>query len=185
MAEYRESFIFRLATEQPALLWTGHGDILLPADAVLPEPAMALGGGDLINLPDLEQLINGTASRIDVVLSGVSELTASLAAQEASEVPGAPAHIGRLRFDDDWQPLGPVEWEWEGEGRGLAVSSDDGDDGRTRTLTLKLGSGDTTRSRAALAFFTDADQTRDFPTDTIFANVAAINVGTTRRWGPH
>jgi hypothetical protein len=184
MALYRESFIFRLETDEPAMFWTGHGDLPLAADDVLSEPAVALGGGDLVNLPDLEQLINGTAQRVEVTLSGVSQRTAVLASEEAPQVNGAPAYIGRVQFDEAWQQQGPVVWEWSGEGRGLTVSGDDGEDGRTRSLTLKLGSGDTTRSRAPLAFFTDADQRRDFPTDTVFSHVAAINAGTSRRWGP-
>jgi hypothetical protein len=184
MALYRESFIFRLETDEPAMLWTGHGDLLLPADGVLDEVTVALGGGDLVNLPDLEQLINGTAQRVEITLSGVSERTAALAAEEAAQVSGAPAYIGRIQFDENWQQVGDVAWEWAGEGRGLIVAGDDGNDGRTRALTLKLGSGDTTRSRAPLAFFTDADQRRDFPTDSFFSHVAGINAGTSRRWGP-
>lgn len=184
MALYRESFIFRLETDEPAMLWTGHGDLLLPPDDILPSATIALGGGDLVNLPDLEQLINGTAQRIEVTLSGVSERTVQLAAEEAREVSGASAYIGRIQFDEQWQQSGPVVWEWSGEGRGLVVGGDDGEGGRTRTITLKLGSGDTTRSRAPLAFFTDADQRRDFPTDAFFSHVAGINAGTSRRWGP-
>lgn len=184
MAEYRESFIFRLETDEPAMFWTGHGDLLLPADAVLPEVTLALGGGDLVNLPDLEQLINGIAQRVEVTLSGVSQRTVALAAEEISQVSGAAAFIGRIQFDEDWQQQGPVVWEWAGEGRGLSVSGDDSEDGRTRSITLKLGAGDTTRSRAPLAFFTDADQKRDFPDDDVFSHVAGINAGTSRRWGP-
>lgn len=185
MAQYRESFIFRLETDEPAMFWSGFGDLLLPADLVLPEPTLVLGGGDLVNLPDLEQLINGTAQRVEVTLSGVAQRSATLAAEEAEQVSGAPAFIGRIQFDEAWQQQGPVVWEWAGEGRGLSVSGDEADNGRrTRSITLKLGSGDTTRSRAPLAFFTDADQRRDFPDDTVFSHVAGINAGTSRRWGP-
>lgn len=69
-------------------------------------------------------------------------------------------------------------------GYGLAVAGDEDGADRKRTLTLKLASGDTTRSRAPLAFFTDADQRRDFPDDAVFSHVAGINAGTSRRWGP-
>lgn len=184
MALYRESFIFRLETPEPATFWTGNGDLMLPADAVLDEITLALGGGDLINLPDLEQLINGTAQRVEVTLSGVSQRTAVIASTEAASVSGSPAYIGRVQFDEDWQQQGAVVWEWAGEGRGLAVAGDEDGADRKRTLTLKLASGDTTRSRAPLAFFTDADQRRDFPDDAVFSHVAGINAGTSRRWGP-
>lgn len=184
MALYRESFIFRLETDEPAMFWTGHGDLLLPADDVLPEDTIVPGGGDLVSLPEIEQLINGTSQPIEVTLSGVSERAVALAVEEALQVSGAAAYIGRIRFDENWQQQGPVVWEWTGEGRGMPVSSEDGEDGRTRAITLKLASGDTTRSRAPLSFFTDADQRRDFPTDAFFSHVGGINAGTSRRWGP-
>jgi hypothetical protein len=184
MPVYRESFIFFLDTETPALFWTGHGDLALAADAVLPADTIAEGGGDLVNLPDLEQLINGTAQRLEVTLSGVSEGVVAIAREEAADVQYAPAYIGRVEFGEDWQQAGPVVWEWSGEGRGLICAGEDSDSGRTRSITLKLASGETTRSRAPLSFFTDADQRRDFPDDDFFAYVAGINAGTSRRWGP-
>lgn len=184
MASYRESFIFRIETDDPAMFWTGHGDILLPADAVLLEPSVALAGGNLLNIPDLEQLINGTAQRIEISLSGVSQETLRFAQEESAQVSGAPVYIGRIQFDDDWQQAGPVEWEWQGEGRNLSVGSEDGADGHVRTLTLRVAAGDTTRSRSPIAFFTDADQHRDFPDDDVFSYVGGINNGTSRRWGP-
>lgn len=184
MALYRESFIFRIETDEPAMFWTGHGDLLLPADTVLGEPEIALGGANLVNLPDVEQLINGVAQRVEIQLSGVSAETMRFAQEEAAQVPGAPVYIGRIQFDEAWQQAEPVEWEWSGEGKNLSVSSQDGDDGHVRTLTLRVGAGDTTRSRSPLAFFTDADQKRDFPDDDVFSHVAGINAGTSRRWGP-
>lgn len=183
MPQYRESFVFRIETDEPAMFWTGHGDLLLPADSVLDAPAIALGGGSVINLPDLQELLNGAAQRLEISVSGVDEATLAFALDEAPQVPGAAVWIGRVEFDEDWQQ-GPVEWEWNGEGRGLFVTGEDSDEGRTRTLTLKVAAGDTTRSRAPLAFFTDADQRRDFPTDAFFSHVGQINSGTSRRWGP-
>lgn len=183
MPVYRESFVFYIETDEPALLWTGHGDLLLPADEVLDAPAIALGGGSIINLPDLQELINGAAQRLEISVSGVDEATLVFALEEAAQIPGAPVWIGRVTFDEDWQQ-GAVEWEWSGEGRGIFVTGEDGEDGRVRTITLKVASGDTTRSRAPFSFFTDSDQRRDFPTDAFFSNVGRINSGTSRRWGP-
>jgi hypothetical protein len=185
MPLYRESFIFRIETDEPATFWSGHTDLLLPDDDILPEPTIALGGGELLNIPDLEALINGTAQRLEISLSGVNDETIRLALEEAAQVPGAAVYIGRIRFDEDWQADGAVEWEWSGEGQKLTVGSDDAGGGkRVRTLTLSVAAGEVTRTRAPFAFFTDADQRRDFPDDAIFSHVAGINAGTSRRWGP-
>lgn len=184
MPQYRESFIFRIETDSPAMLWTGHGDLLVPADGlVLDVPEIALGGGGIVGVPDLEQLINGVAQRLEITLSGVSDEALVYAQEEAAQVPGAPVWIGRISFDEDWQPVGSVEWEWNGEGRALTVDRQDGDPPQ-RTVTLRVASGDTTRSRAPMSFFTDADQRRKHPTDSFFSHVGQINAGTSRRWGP-
>lgn len=184
MPQYRESFIFVIETDDPAIFWTGHTDLLLPADDVLDAPTIALGAGELIDLPDLEALINGIAQRVDVTLSGVSARTIALAKEEAPQVPGAAVWIGRIEFDEEWQQANPVEWEWTGEAQKLVVGSDPKANARVRQITLSVAAGDTTRSRAPFAFFTDADQRRDFPTDDFFSHVAGINAGTSRRWGP-
>ena len=185
MGLYRESFIFRIATDPPALFWTGEGDLEVPADAVVGvDPVIVQGGADLINIPDLTQLINGLAERVEFVVSGVSEQTIEFAQDEADQVPGARVDIGRIDFDEDYQQAGDVEWEWSGEARKLAVSSEVSQEGRTRSITLTVSAGDTTRSRSPLAFFTDADQRRRSADDDVFSHVALINSGTSRRWGP-
>lgn len=184
MPQYRESYIFRIETDTPAMLWSGHGDLLVPADGlVLTEPEIALGGGGLLEIPDLEQLLNGVAQRLDIVLSGVTPAALVYAQEEAAQVPGASVWIGRIEFDDDWQPAAPVQWEWQGEGRSLTVNRQEGTP-PSRTVTLRVASGDTTRSRAPVSYFTDADQRRKHPTDAFFSNVGRINAGTSRRWGP-
>jgi len=184
MPEYRESYIFRIETDTPAMFWTGHGDLLVPADSfVLDEPEIALGGGGLIDLPDLEQLLNGVAQRLEITLSGVSPAALVYAQEESAQVPGAAVWIGRLEFDADWQPVGNVSWEWQGEGRSLSVVRTEGTP-PSRSVVLRVASGDTTRSRAPVSFFTDADQRRKHPTDAFFSHVGRINSGTSRRWGP-
>lgn len=183
MPSYRESFVFYIATPDPAVFWSGHGPLLLPADDVVPDPVVIMGAGELVDIPALEQLINGKAQRLEVTMSGVSEETVAIAAEEALSIAGSAVSIGRIEFDTAWQIV-EVEWEWFGEARGLSVSSQQSDQGRSRSITLSVVAGDPSRRRPALAFFTDADQRYDFPDDAVFSNVAGISQGTTRRWGP-
>ncbi len=186
MASYRESLIVRVDCDPVALVWSGLGFLDVPADAVIPAPGeAALGGGELINVPDFQQLIGGTAERIEIVFSGVDEETVRLALDDAPSVRGARVDVGTVQFDADWQILS-VEWENVFEARSLSVNRPqaDGNGQITRSISLTIVQGSTTRSRARLAFFTDADQRRRSADDAIFSHVALINGGTSRRFGP-
>jgi hypothetical protein len=180
VAVYRESYLIRIGSSPPARVWSGHGPLIIPADIVEDAPAEYLGAGELLNVPDFQQLINGTAQRLELVVSGVSSETLRLALEDAPTVKNAPVHLGRIDFGPDWQPVGAVEWEAVFRADKLSVSRD----GETRTITLSIGSQDTGRSYSPQAFFTDADQRRRSPTDAIFSHVAGIVTGTTRRFGP-
>lgn len=174
----------RIDCDPPAILWSGVGNLLLPPDAVIPEPEIALGGGELVSFPDFQQLVNGTAERLEAVVSGVSDETLRLALEDAPSVRGARVDVGTASFDAAWQ-LVEIEWENVFEARSLSISRPVAQGGQvTRSITLTIVSGDTTRSRAPNAFFTDADQRRKYPTDAIFSHVAGINAGTSRRFGP-
>jgi hypothetical protein len=186
MAIYRESIIVRIACDPPALLWSGLGPLPVPADAVIPAPTIALGGGELVSVPDFQQLIGGTAERLDFTVSGVNEETLRFALEDAPSVRGARVDIGTIQFDEAWQ-IESVEWENVFEARSLSISrpQDNGSGIVTRSITLTIVQGSTTRSRANLAFFTDADQRRRSPDDDIFSHVAGISAGTSRRFGPN
>jgi len=180
----RESVLVRIASDPPARLWSGVGDLFVPADAVEPSGAIYLGGADLVSVPDFQQLINGTADRLEFTLSGVTASTLALAVEESASVRGAPVDLGTQQFDDDWQPLGPVKWEARFRADTLTVGSQPGETGRNRTIALSVGTDDTGRSRAPISLFTDQDQRRRSPTDAFFNQVSGINAGTSRRFGP-
>jgi len=185
MASYRESFIVRIACDPPALFWTGIGPLPVTADAVIPADAIALGAGHLVKIPDFQQLINGTAERLEVVFDGVSAETTRLAMEDAETVKGAAVYLGRIAFDADWQQDGPIEWEATFEARKLTVGRPVAtDSGIVRSISLTIASGDTTRSRSNNAHFTDADQRRRSSDDAIFDHMAGISAGTSRRFGP-
>ncbi|WP_159975892.1 MULTISPECIES: hypothetical protein [unclassified Novosphingobium] len=180
----RESFALRIETDPVARLWGGVGDLIVPPDIVETAPALYLGAGQLLTAPDFEQGINFTAERIDIQLSGVSSDLVALALEDAATIRNARVHFVTIRFDQNWQ-LVEVEYEAVFRADKLTVSSEDGDNGsRTRTITLSIGTEDTNRSRAPMSYFTDQDQRRRSPTDAIFSNVAGINQGTTRKFGP-
>lgn len=184
MATYRESFVVYVACDPPAVFWTGQGRLPLAADAVLPSPLTAIGAGRLISIPDFQQLVNGTAERLQFAFSGVSDQTLALALGEADGVRGALAWLGRVTFDPDWQQSGPVEWETLFQVREMSAARQNQAGVAEQTITITLASGDTVRSRSPNNYFTDADQRRKYPTDAVFSHVAGISQGTSRRWGP-
>jgi len=181
VAAYRESFVVYVASNPPALFWTGAGRLPIAADAVIPAPMVALGAGRLINIPDFQQLINGTAERLTFSFSGVSNETLRLAFEEAASVKNAFVWLGRITFDAAWQQVGPIEWEALFQAREMTISRQSPSE---QSVTITLANGDTARSRAPNNFFTDADQRRRYPTDAVFSHVAGISQGTSRRWGP-
>lgn len=181
-----EVILFRLASTDPVRIWSGNGDILIGPDAVEPVAIIYRGAGELLNMPAVLQLINGTAERVEFSISGVTAKILALALSERDSVYGAEARIGTLALDADLQPDSPVLWEWRGIADVITLRIDPvKDGGHTRQLTLSVGSADTARSRPDLSYFTDADQRRRSSDDAIFDHVAGIAASTTRRFGPH
>ena len=178
-----KSVIFRIACDPPVRLWGGLGWLDTAPDWVEPEGARYLGGGALCAVPDLEQVLNGTASRVDVTVSGISAATQGLALEEAASVQGAQCHAGFAYFDVDWQLI-EVEWVGTLKCDTLTPSNQPSQNGRTRSISLSLSTEDTDRSRAPVAFWTHADQQRLSPGDQFFDHIAGISSGTSRRFGP-
>lgn len=184
MATYRRSIIVRIDTTPACLIWSGIGDLNIPADSIVPADDTAIGGDTLLNFPDFQQLIGGTAERLEFTVSGIDAESARLAVADAAEVPGARVDVGTIYFDDDWQ-IESVSWDAQFEARSLAVSRPQMHNGKTvRSITLTIVQGSTTRALAPNAYFTDADQRRHSATDAIFTFVGKINAGTSRRFGP-
>jgi len=175
----------RFATDPVARVCSGVNPVLIPADAIeTTANAKYLGGGKLVDLPDLDQLINGTAARIDVTVSGVSAATLALFSGESDSLQGCTVDVGIAYQDDAWQ-ITSVEWVGQLRCDTPSIQDQAGQSGgRTRSISLSLGTDFTDRSRAPSAFFTDSDQRRRSPDDQIFDHVANYNSGTSRAFGP-
>lgn len=177
MASFRKSYIFELECDPPVYAWTGHGKLQLGGKTYL-------GTGGLIEIPDLKQLINGAADRMDVTISGVDEDGLRLIQEDRITIPQSDARIGRVSFDVAWQVDGAIEWLWYGTADSILIGSSNSGEGRTRTVKLGMASGDTRRANPQIAFFTDADQRKRSPDDAFFSHVGQITTGITREFGP-
>lgn len=154
--------------------------MLLPADEIeTTDAALYLGGGELLDgLTDIQQLLNGTADRIDLSVSGVAAATQKLATEEAAGVKGARVDVGVVVFDDTWQ-VRSVTWAARYRADKLSITRQEA----SRNITLSMGSDDTGRSSPPQAYWTHADQQRRSPGDMIFDHVSGINGGTSRPFG--
>lgn len=185
MAVGRESIVVRIDCDPVALFYQGFGPIIIPADDVIPADEMALGAPDLINVPDIEGLINGSAGRYEFTIAGVTDRMTRLALEDAASVRNARVDVGLIKFGASWEILA-VEWEAVLEARSLTVSRPQEQNGQvTRSISLTVAHGETQRARAPNAHFTDQDQRRRSSTDAIFSHVGGISSGTTRRFGPN
>jgi hypothetical protein len=188
----RPGIFLYLAMATPMLLWGGVGDMDLPEDLVLMSAMKAQGMGELVDIPPVQQLVNGLAERIDFTLSGVSANILALASGDAPEVRGSPCSLGFMVFGSStdtvgaWQPLSPVSWMWDGVCdvvKGATGPVDEQGD-RVRSVSLSVGSLFTARKRSSIAYWTDAEQRKRSPDDSFCDHVAALNSGVTKRFKP-
>ncbi|WP_375549442.1 hypothetical protein ABWI01_03365 [Oceanicaulis alexandrii] len=183
----RFALLFRLATPSPVRIWSGPGELPVPSDPTVEtvDGALYQGLGALPDLPTLESLFNGTASRIDLSLSAPDENgdLAALADSEAVSARERKAVFGIWPLDKDWQPVGPVRWIWRGVSHGTSVNQDGSDPARpTSTVSISIGSRFTGRRQAKALFWTPTDQALDAPGDRGFDNVAALSEGVEKKW---
>lgn len=184
MATYRRSYVFRLGSDPVCRLWTGIGRLVTPSDTVDPSGATWQGAGEVISLPALKALINGTAERVRFSLSGVGPDAMRLALEDRDTVKGADLRLGWVEFDADWQLDGGIHWDWLGIADAVVTERRPSEQGAVRTISISAAAADTLRSNPPVAFWTAADQRRRSIDDAFCDNVAQLTIGVTRRFGP-
>lgn len=162
----RIGIFFRLEVDPVQRLWLGVGDCKVRSNAYDATGAVYQGLGELHDVPEVQQLINGVAERVTFTVSGVSPNVMELAGAEADEVKGAAVALGVVLFDGAWQQLGPPRWLWRGTADVPALEQQPTDDGgAVRTIELSVGSLFTGRRRRGLSYLTDYDQQQRHPGD--------------------
>jgi hypothetical protein len=166
-ATQRIGVFFRMvqADGQIIRLWLGIGNCRVGINAYDETEATYSGLGQLIDVPAVQQLINGVAERIDFNVSGVSADTLALAGAESDDVKGAVVALGVCLFDGAWQQLGVPKWLFRGRADFVTLNQQSGDGGITRAIALSVGSLFTGRRRRGLSYLTDYDQQQRYPGD--------------------
>lgn len=181
----RRSVLMHIATDTPVRAWTGVGPFEHPGDAVDVTGGTYLGLGEMQDIPALQQLVNGVASRIELSLSGVDDRIVALADADAPDVRSKVVTLGLQFFGSDWQPLGDTLWIWDGEADVIRTDTvSDPSFGRARTVTLSVGSLTTGRRRPVLSFFTRAQQRRRSSDDAFCDRTGLYSADTELKWPP-
>lgn len=181
MASRDVAIFLRVASTPVLRLWAGRFSFPLDADDVETDGGTYSGAGELLDLPTVDQLINGKANRVTFTLSGVDDTILGLADTEADLVRGARVNLGFCRLDSDLQQDGAVRWVWEGEADVVECAQTAGPNA-VRTVSLSVGTPTTDRRRAGLDTFTPADQFRRSPTDRGLEFVPKYTLGSTKKW---
>lgn len=181
----RRSVLMHIATDVPVRAWTGDGLFEHPGDTVDLTGGTYLGLGEMQDVPALQQLVNGVASRIELSLSGVDDRMVELADADAADIRSKVVTLGLQFFGADWQPLGDTMWIWDGEADVIRTDTvSDPSFGRRRTVTLSVGSLTTGRRRPVLSFFTRAQQRRRSADDAFCDRTALYSGDSELKWPP-
>lgn len=181
----RQSYLLYIGATTPVRAWNGVGRLPLAAWGQDETGADYLGLGTIVDIPALQQLINGVAQRLDISLSGVDATVANLADEGADEIRAASVTIGLLFMDEDWQPLASPLAIWNGEAdviKSDSVSNPGG--GKFRTVTLSTGSATTGRRRPRFNYFTRAQQRSRSEDDAFCDIVANYSTESEIKWPP-
>lgn len=178
--------LVRVATPDPARLWTGVGDLPVNDSTFDPDGTLFLGGGRLIDLPTFQRLINGIAERIVYTLNNVTDdMRAIVYDMEEADIRYAAVRLGLVVFDNNWQQVGPVRWLQRGRIDMIETSNEPDEKGnRIKAIELSVGSYFTGRKFPGQGTFTNASQ-QSYPgsDDDKFCERTPLMTNAQKPWG--
>lgn len=164
--------LVRVETDPVVRLSTAFGDFPLPANALDAGEEVYTSLGAIEALPTLQQLINGTADRVSLSLSGVPAALAALAEADAPNVQGAAVNLGVIVLDEDWAVTGSVFWFWDaGADKLTAAKAMDEQGNEIHRITVSAGTGMAARSRPDFVMWTPIQHQRRHPGDNFLSQL--------------
>lgn len=151
---------FRVETDPALHMWFGTIDVPIGFDGIDPEGTVYLGGGQLLNIPSLEVLVNGTSDAVDFYVSGVDPATANRMLDSIPTVRGKLVQVGITTLDQYFQPMSNVIPLWTGVGARTVESKQPVSEGETASLGLSLSvvGGENMRSRRSSSLWSQSQQ---------------------------
>ncbi|EJN11860.1 hypothetical protein PMI42_04875 [Bradyrhizobium sp. YR681] len=178
--------LFRLEVDPVARLWLGAGDLDVGTNVYDTAGGIYKGLGQIGPIPEFDAMINGAASRIEVVLSGVSGQIAEVAqGDDTDQIKNKRAAFGFVLFGDDLQPLGSAHWYAHYRADVLSSGSEpvlEPTGVPVRWIKLSCGSQLTRRRRPARSYFSDKDQQARFPGDLFCSLTPRYVTGFNKPW---
>jgi hypothetical protein len=173
----------RVETDPMLRLWSGINEIsqTMPPIAVTPETYYPLR---MVAVPELDAIINQVASRVEIILEGVSVDAADEIAGLDPDVVGCNVNFGFAAHDANWQALTPIQSVAEGVADFWAMGQPAvaGSQTPTRTLSLSVGFGETGRKRPRRVAYSDTQQQFRYPGDTFCKDVPRYHRGYAIAW---
>lgn len=177
---------FRLETDPIVRLWLGFGNIAAGVNTYDLTGAEYIGFGEIQEIPELNQMINGAAQRVDFTLSGVSGDVLQIASGgDAEQVKGKPVAVGFALMAQDFSLLGSIKWFASYTADYLSVQQpavSDPTQPIVRTVTLSCGSLMTGRRRPSFSYLSDQDQQARHPGDLFCSLVGRYAHGFNKAW---
>lgn len=151
---------FRAQTDPIVRAWVGFGDCDGGINALDAEDNVYQGLGEIKDIPDLENVINGKASRVVFQLDGLSAEGLQVADDDDDSFMRKLVTVGLASFDSNWQKNSDIFWLWWGFGDTVMIQTASGESGGaiTGTVGLSVGSIFTNRRRPSYSHLSDADQ---------------------------
>jgi hypothetical protein len=179
----RIGVFFRLAIDPPFRLWLGIGDVAAGLDAEDGAGESYQGFGQMLNVPQFTQLINGVAERVTFQLSAIPERVAQLAGEGSDEVKGVALNVGLGVFDAEWQLVASPFWLKRFTVDFLTLKRDQPADGEpVYAVELSARSAFSGRRRPGLTYFTDEEQQRRSPGDRFCEHVRRYAPDEDKAW---
>lgn len=178
------AIVWRLDTGTPVRFWTGFGDLIIPADAIEPTGATYKGVGTLADLPEMSQIINGAAERVQFSFSGNNVEMAEKADGDAFLVRNKAVNLGVIPLDENLQPIDSVLWfrQFTADTITIELASKDANGDQTVVVSLSASSAFSGRTRPKIAFFTDVDQRKRSPDDRFCERTPLYSQGVVKAW---
>lgn len=178
----RLGIFVRLMVDNPMRIWLGIGDCKAGIDAADGDGEIYTGIGELLNVPTLEQVLNGAATRAEFRLSYIPSRVARLASSEAAQVKGRMLQVGLGVFDADWQLVEEPTWLRSYYVDYLTIEREQTSGEATWSVSLATRTIFTGRRRPGMSFWTDDDQQARHDGDRFCEAALLYSIDVSKAW---